>query len=265
LHQAVLDRKDELAPPTRARVPFVLVITKQLVPATASMPLTELNGKPGFVTNGFDDVHRFDPIESVEVPDGDAYIVFDVDRGAEYLDVRPNDALVSITAAGRTPLTVDEGIAFITQFPDSLEKNHCFSLLASRGSDKRVPALWDQQGDAQARLVLGRQPAHLVGRGPCGRPSGSARRLIPPGRVAGPIWRDGAGSATQRSNWSRRNRRSNSKGGRVETMNPGRAPYLLFELTDVSPDHLASSAGSGMEKLLVLPGRFGPVVVQLAR
>jgi len=142
LHQAVLDRKDELAPPTRARVPFVLVITKQLVPATASMPLTELNGKPGFVTNGFDDVHRFDPIESVEVPDGDAYIVFDVDRGAEYLGVRPNDALVSITAAGRTPLTVDEGIAFITQFPDSLEKNHCFSLLASRGSDKRVPALW---------------------------------------------------------------------------------------------------------------------------
>ncbi len=142
LHQVMLQRRAEFAAPTRARVPFVLVITKRLVPATASMPLTELNGKPGFVTDGFDDVDRFTPIESVEIPDGGAYVLFDVDRGAEYLNVRPSEALVSITAAGRTPLTVDEGIAFVTQFPESLEKNNCFSLLASRGSDQRVPALW---------------------------------------------------------------------------------------------------------------------------
>jgi len=142
LHQVVLQRKAEFSPPTRARVPFVLVITKALIPAAAAMAMTELTGKPGFVTDGFDDVDRFAPIESVEIPAGSAYVVFDVDRGADHLNVRPNDALVSITASGRTPLTVDEGIAFITQFPDSLEKNHCFSLLASRGTDQRVPALW---------------------------------------------------------------------------------------------------------------------------
>lgn len=142
LHQALLERKADLSPPTRARVPFALVITKALLPAAAAMPLTELNGKPGFVTDGFDDVDQFRPIESVEIPAGGAYVVFDIDRGADFLNVRPNDALAAITAAGRTPLTVDEGIAFVTQFPDSLEKNNCFSLLASRSAGQRVPALW---------------------------------------------------------------------------------------------------------------------------
>jgi len=142
LHQVVLQRKAEFSPATRARVPFVLVVTKALIPAAAAMAMTELGGKPGFVTDGFDDVDRFAPIETVEIPAGNAYVVFDVDRGADYLNIRPNDALVSISASGRTPLTVDEGIAFITQFPDSLEKNNCFSLVASRTTDQRVPALW---------------------------------------------------------------------------------------------------------------------------
>lgn len=151
LHQIVLDRKADLSPPARARVPFVLVVTRDLVPATTAMPLTDLKDKPGFVTDGFDDVDEFAPIESVELPSGGTYVLFDVDRGADYLNVRPNDALASITAAGRTPLTVDEGIAFLIQFPESLEKNNCFSLLASRGADKRVPALWI----SQARPKLG--------------------------------------------------------------------------------------------------------------
>lgn len=142
LHQLVLERKAELSSPTSGRVPFVLVITRQLVAAAAAMARTELKGKPGFVTDGFTDVDRFTPIDSVEIPARNAYVVFDVDRGADYRNVRPDDALPAITAAGRTPLTVDEGIAFITAFPDSLEKNNCFSLLASRGGDQRVPALW---------------------------------------------------------------------------------------------------------------------------
>ncbi|MDQ4039856.1 MAG: DUF5701 family protein [Actinomycetota bacterium] len=142
LHQVVLERKAQCDPPTKSRVPFVVVVTKELAPVAAAMARTDLQGKPGFVTDGFEDVAGFPPIESVEIPSGSAYVLFDVDRGAEYLNVRPDAALTSITAAGRTPLTVDEGIAFITAFPDSLEKNNCFSLLASRGGDQRVPALW---------------------------------------------------------------------------------------------------------------------------
>ncbi|MDQ3716970.1 MAG: DUF5701 family protein [Actinomycetota bacterium] len=177
LHQAVLDRKAEFAAPTRARVPFVLVITR-LVPAAAAMAVTELRGKPGFVTDGFDDVDRFSPIDSVEIPDGGAYVLFDVDRGAEYRNVRPDEALASITAAGRTPLTVDEGIAFVTQFPESLEKNNCFSLLASRGSDQRVAALWISKAMPKLGWCWDRNPHTWLGS------ASAACRLGPPGLSA---------------------------------------------------------------------------------
>ncbi len=43
----------------------------------------------------------------------------------------------------RSPLTIDEGVAIVTQFPEFLMKNNCFSLLASRHTgNQRVPAIW---------------------------------------------------------------------------------------------------------------------------
>ncbi len=134
--------RGEGAGPTRERVPFVLVIGKKLVPVTQTMPLTSLSGRGGFVSADTSDIDRFEPVESVSIPDPTAYVVFDVDRGQDTLGVRPNDALVSINEAGRSPLTVDEGVAFVTQFPDSLEKTHCFQLLGSRFGAQRVPGLW---------------------------------------------------------------------------------------------------------------------------
>lgn len=128
--------------PTRARVPFVLVITKTLVPAHRAMTTTDRAGKPGFADFEPDDLGRFGPIKDLPVPDAAVYLVFDVDRGAQTLNVTPDRALVTIAEQGRTPITVDEGIAFITHYPDALEKNNCFSLVGSRCGDRRVPALW---------------------------------------------------------------------------------------------------------------------------
>lgn len=128
--------------PTAERVPFVLVIGKKLVPVTQTMPLTTLANRLGCVSADTADIDRFEPIESVTIPDPSAYVVLDVDRGHDTLGVRPDDALVTLTAAARSPLTVDEGIALITQFPQALEKNHCFQLLGSRCGDRRVPGLW---------------------------------------------------------------------------------------------------------------------------
>ena len=56
--------------------------------------------------------------------------------------MRPVEALPRILADGRTPLTVHEGIALVTQFPAVLEKNHCFQTPGSRIGDRRVPGLW---------------------------------------------------------------------------------------------------------------------------
>lgn len=130
----------QLPAPTRDRVPFVLVTTG--VPAARAMELTHLNGRSGVLNQHARDIARFLPIEAVRVPGGGPYLLVDVHRGAEYRDVTPDDALARIEAAGRSPLTVAEGIALVTVHPEMLETNHCFSLAGSRCGDRRVPALW---------------------------------------------------------------------------------------------------------------------------
>ena len=76
----------------------------------------------------------------------------------------PEAALPVIRGRGRTPLTIDEGIAVVTHAPRLLEKNKCFMLSGSRRHDRRVPAMWISERAPEARLVLGRQPAHVAGR-----------------------------------------------------------------------------------------------------
>ncbi|MGH8892886.1 MAG: DUF5701 family protein [Actinomycetes bacterium] len=156
-----------MAEPTRGRAPFVVVVTKHVVPADRAMPLTALNGKPGFVSADTSDIHSFEAIDTVTLPAKHAYVVLDVDRGAEHRNVRPDDALAAITAAGRTPITVDEGIAFLTQFPDALEKNHCFSLVASRCGDRRVPALWISKGAPKLGWCWAGNPHTWLGSASC--------------------------------------------------------------------------------------------------
>ena len=86
------------------------------------------------------------PIDGVEVPAGFAYLVTGIDTGAETLNVTPEDALPAIQAAGRSPLTIEEGLAIVTQHPELLRERNCFSLLGSRCGDRRVTALWIKRG-----------------------------------------------------------------------------------------------------------------------
>ncbi|WP_410810707.1 DUF5701 family protein [Micromonospora sp. 067-2] len=150
LRTRAADGAADLPAPTDARVPFLLVITRALIPVQARLELTTLVGKrkPGFLDRHYaeDDLPRFDPIKELEVPDGSAYLLFDVDRGEEYRNLAPSTAMEGITAQGRLPLTIDEGLAFVTLHPAALATNRCFSLVGSRCGDKRVPALWISQG-----------------------------------------------------------------------------------------------------------------------
>jgi len=133
-------------PATPERVPFVVVVPAKLVPTAAAMPLTVLRGRPGTVSRQLADVDRFVPTEHAPVPAGEAYLLVDVERGAEFRDRPPDTALPVITGRGRSPLTVDEGVALVTHFPSTLVKNHCFSLAGSRAGDRRVPAVWISRG-----------------------------------------------------------------------------------------------------------------------
>ena len=96
--------------------------------------------------------------------------MLDVERGEEFCGVRPADAAVTIAERGRTPITMDEGLCLLHAAPEALEKNKCFHTAASRGTDKRVPALWISKNAPHPRLVLGAQPPHLAGGGVGRRP-----------------------------------------------------------------------------------------------
>jgi hypothetical protein len=130
----------------------LLVVHPSLVPASALVPLLRVNDKPGFVVSDMADVDAFAPISSVLMPDGALYLVSDLDRGDAMANWSPDEALPAIADAGRTPLTLTEGLHWLLQRPDVLERNHCFMTIGSRcrrpgGSlDARIPALWISNG-----------------------------------------------------------------------------------------------------------------------
>ncbi|QBJ96886.1 hypothetical protein ERC79_13710 [Rhodococcus sp. ABRD24] len=140
LREVIATRPDAAVERGEDHIPFVLVPTG--FPREEAMSRTALGNRQGFTVLEPGELTTFRPIEGITVPVGSGYLLFDIDTGTEFLNVTPQDALVKITADGRSPLTIDEGIALITVRPDMLRKNKCFSLLASRCGDKRVPAVW---------------------------------------------------------------------------------------------------------------------------
>ncbi|MDN5767533.1 MAG: DUF5701 family protein [Humibacillus sp.] len=130
----------------------LLVIHPSRAPASRLAPLLERGGKHGFVVVDMPDVDKFTPIETVTLPESPVYSVEDIDRGDQLANWSPDEALPAITAAGRTPVTLGEGIQWLLQQPLALERNHCFMTIASRLRkangvlDARTPALWISNG-----------------------------------------------------------------------------------------------------------------------
>jgi hypothetical protein len=124
-----------------------------VVAPESTVPLLRLGGsrgpgtKPGRVDRnpGEGDLANYQPIEGWDPP-GAADLRGDVDRGEEFCNVRPEEASKVVRGRGGTQLTIDEGIALVTQLPQLLEKNKCVMLAGSRRSaipgDRRVPAMW---------------------------------------------------------------------------------------------------------------------------
>lgn len=127
----------------RGYLPFVIVIKTALVSAESMLEKTRFNDKPGLTNLNPMVPGDFQVIEGMAIPESNAYLIVDIDRGLDSVGITPENALTMIKRKHRFPLTIDEGIAIVTQFPEFLMKNNCFSLLASRtGKDQRVPAIW---------------------------------------------------------------------------------------------------------------------------
>jgi hypothetical protein len=92
-------------------IPFVVVLPDLPVPAV--LDAVHMVGGAGFTTMADDDVARFRPLPELDVPTA-PYLLLDVDTGPDTLNLPPSEALPLITAAGRSPLTVAEGLAAIS-------------------------------------------------------------------------------------------------------------------------------------------------------
>lgn len=129
----------------------LVVVHPSLVPASRLAPLLTLNGKPGFVVADMVDLDEFAPIEPAAIPVASLYLVHDLERGDDFSNWSPDEALPEIVRRGRRPITVSEGISWLLQQPEALQPNHCFMTVGSRkakgaGFDSRVPALWISRG-----------------------------------------------------------------------------------------------------------------------
>jgi hypothetical protein len=130
----------------------LLAIHPRHAPVSALAGFLDLGGKRGFVVVDMPDVDDFYPIGSATLPHASLYLVDNLDRGDEMANWSPDEALPAITAAGRTPLTLAEGLHWVIQQPAALERNHCFMTIGSRlrkangALDARTPALWISNG-----------------------------------------------------------------------------------------------------------------------
>ena len=137
---------DDLLPETPdGPIPLLLVVRSALVPTVEAVARWSVKGKAGW-TDMADELAGYRPIDDVDVPDAPVYLLLDVDTGAETLNVRPDNALPMVRAKGRTPLTIDEGVALVTQHPDVFKTHNAFQALASRADNKRIPSFWISKG-----------------------------------------------------------------------------------------------------------------------
>jgi hypothetical protein len=149
------------------KLPFVIVVKSDLVSSEDAMAKLEFKRKPGVISMYPLEPKQFKAIASLTVPSSQAYLLVGIDRGKDSLNVAPELALETIQTLNRSPLTIDEGIAILTHFPDFLVKNNCFSMLGSRCGDRRVPALWISANAAKLGWCWDGNPQTWLGSASC--------------------------------------------------------------------------------------------------
>ncbi|WP_289139552.1 DUF5701 family protein [uncultured Brevibacillus sp.] len=167
LRQKVVELEHAGISAQKGEVPFVIVIKRDWIDAERAMQLVERKNKAGFSIMASEELNRFAPIEGIELPEGFAYLLVDIDTGQETLNVTPNLAMEMIKNENRSPLTIEEGVALITHFPEIVKKNNGFSLLASRCGDKRVTALWISEGKPKLGWCWAGNPHTWLGSASC--------------------------------------------------------------------------------------------------
>jgi Family of unknown function (DUF5701) len=156
-----------------ATIPFVIVVKSELAPGAETIGLVERRDKAGMSVLDADEFEAFRPIDSVALPDGLAYLMVDIETGADTRNVTPDAALDVINGRQRSPLTLDEGIALLTHYPEAVARNAGFSLLGSRCGDRRVTAMWISGGRPKLGWCWAGNPHTWLGSASCAGRLGS--------------------------------------------------------------------------------------------
>lgn len=87
----------------------------------------------------------------MNLPERALYLMTAPDRGDDLRNTSPNETLPVLLDAGRSPMTIHEGISWLLHRPELLEPNYCFMTIGTRrpkktGWDARTPALWISGG-----------------------------------------------------------------------------------------------------------------------
>jgi hypothetical protein len=168
LRERGLDIATELRGPGASPPRSVLTLSRDVVSVATAAARVMRQGKKVVLGHlELAELDGFTPIASVELPDAPAYFAVDVDLGTGTRGVAPEQALRDIRAAGRSPLTLDEGIALVLQQPDVIATNWGFSMAGSRRGDQRVPAFWISDGRPKLGWCWDRNPHSWLGTASC--------------------------------------------------------------------------------------------------
>ncbi|MGH2837081.1 MAG: DUF5701 family protein [Thermoleophilaceae bacterium] len=174
-NEATLRATLECARPASPEERSVLAVSRDVVPVADAAARIERRERPvvlGHLTP--DELAAFVPIDSVSLPDAPAHLAIDVDLGASSRNVPPEEALRHILGAGRSPLTIDEGVAVMLQQPEAIAPNWGFSMAGSRRGDQRVPAFWISEGQPKLGWCWDGNPHTWLGTASCARRASGA-------------------------------------------------------------------------------------------
>jgi hypothetical protein len=136
--------------PVSGNVPLCIAFRPGLVNLSGAMARIEAKSATGVVEMTPLSPDAFQAIDGIQLPEGELYLLLDIDTGRDLLNVSPEEALAIIRRRGRTPLTMEEGVALTIQHPELLtdKKNYnCIQMPGSRkAGDQRVPSIWFSKG-----------------------------------------------------------------------------------------------------------------------
>jgi hypothetical protein len=120
-------------------IPFVVVVPE--APAEPLLAAVHTPDGAGGTPLRADELARYRALPELDVPVA-PYLLLGVDAGAGTRGLAPAEAVRHITAAGRTPLTIAEGLALLVTDCGLLRSGSCFTLAGSSAGGADVPALW---------------------------------------------------------------------------------------------------------------------------